>query len=258
MKKFEKKIEYTDTVEYQEFNKSVLLKVDLRDPNPKFYPGWNFVSKKEWKKLLRKNKNDVAKAAQQIEKSYVYPTPEFKNDLQTNPICFFFDTKFIKKYNFLENGMKQDPFEIVKKENFEDDLLWFNWSNHECFSLDDDIPVNSPLWYDYIGGRISSAYVDMDKAKEILENNKYVSQIEEHKVGWYNQDSCGSRAYQFVLSPPKEKWRKLVKLLIERGESYPTVTAKEVLIGQHNHDKELKKFDLLKMDKAYLPNRNEY
>jgi len=248
MKTYEHKVSYIDKVEYEEFKKCVLLKAELHMPNPKLYDGWNFVSKKEWKRLLKEH--TPVEAAKRLTKSYIYPIEELREDMKTMPISFFSDPRYIKKYNFFEDGVGESALDVIKKNDFEKDLLWFDWANYECFEIDDDIPVNSPLYYDYISGRISTAYVDLKKAKEILEKNKYVSKVEEIEIGWYNQDTCGKRALQFVLHPPRDKWRELVKMLTKESEECPTLRAKEILIGQGD-SKKWSKFNILNIKTAH-------
>ena len=113
-----------------------------------------------------------------------------------------------------------------------EDLFWCNWdeiipkstmitdwnnfngiSNMLCIYLNMDgniYKINSsnpiPIWrkQDYISGFCNNEY-DLDKVSKLLQNKKYIRNVQIIDIPWYNQDHDCTKAVQFEYKLPSKK-----------------------------------------------------
>lgn len=72
-------------------------------------------------------------------------------------------------------------------------------------------PILRGFRFDYINGGLDSDHYDLPKLEEWLKRQKNAKNVERISVPYYNEDSCGSQAIEFIFQPSPRIFLRMFK-----------------------------------------------
>jgi hypothetical protein len=159
------------------------------------------------------------------DRFYYYDPEKFKAVEK----CFAYGVQF---YQELEDSLvKGDAIELMDRDDFDKkNVIRFKAYNHTFYRIGSELRISIPYHVGYIGG-VTNGRFDLKKAKKILEKCKYVYNIEENDIPYYNADNMNNRAIEFSVKLPQKKHDELLKLVSSGEIKREHMSVKDMFAG---------------------------
>lgn len=142
--------------------------------------------------------------------------------------------------------LNKNSLKLLRSKKFNPKNLHFFDNDYRWYAFRKDMPMSHPEVKDYING-VVNRYYDLQKAMKILKKSRWVSQIKEVEIPYYNRESDYTDAIEFIIKLPQKVLDKLVRYYRdEQKEEFWTLKVRDCVVAPY----ELQPFDVLGLSAA--------